>query len=42
MKSADQRVKGIRNFWYIAAHSSELTDKPLGRTILGTGIVLLP
>ena len=39
MNSTTKRVKGIRNFWYIAAHSSELTDKPIGRTILGTGIV---
>jgi vanillate O-demethylase monooxygenase subunit len=34
------RAGGIRNAWYVAAHSSELKDKPLARTVLGTSIVL--
>ena len=30
----------IRNAWYVAAQSGEITDKPLGRTICNEKIVL--
>ena len=30
----------VRNLWYVAAWSSELTDRPLGRTIIGDHIVM--
>jgi phenylpropionate dioxygenase-like ring-hydroxylating dioxygenase large terminal subunit len=30
----------LRNYWYVAALDSEITDKPLGRTLLGEPVVL--
>jgi vanillate monooxygenase len=30
----------LRNTWYVAATASEITDKPLGRTICGQALVL--
>ena len=30
----------LKNYWYVAATSEELADKPLGRIILNVPIVL--
>lgn len=35
-----QRSKFPLNQWYVAAHSSELADKPVGRKLLGEAVVL--
>ncbi len=40
MVSTKSRVNGIWNTWYVAAHSGDLRDQPIARTIMGISIVL--